>query len=149
MDLGQFYVLSSALSAGRRIQAGKVVWVWHGVYAQKPPNTIERLAALELVTGRAIVACMNTAAELFEFGTEQDHRVHVLDPGVRLRPSSDLMVHQRSGAPLQRIPGRLATEPAWTAVELARLLRRPSALAILDAVLFKRCCTTPDLFKAI
>lgn len=123
--------------------------VWHGVYAQKPPNTIERLAALELVTRRPIVACMNTAAELFDFHTEKDRRVHVLDPGLRMRPSAELMVHQRIGAPLERIHGRLATAPAWTAVELARALPRPRALAVLDAVLFKRRCTTADLSNAI
>jgi hypothetical protein len=133
----------------RRIQAGKIVRVWHGVYAQKAPNTIERLAALELVTGRPIVACMNTAAELLDFHTEKDDRIHILDPGLRIRPSAQLMVHQRLGAPLERVNGRLATTPAWTAVELARVLRRPRALAVLDAVLFKRCCTTADLSKAV
>jgi hypothetical protein len=60
-----------------------------------------------------------------------------------------LMVHQRIGAPLKRIQGRLTTAPAWTAVELARMLRRPRALAVLDAVLFKRCCTETDLHAAI
>jgi hypothetical protein len=133
----------------RRIRAGEVVRVWHGVYAQKPPGTVERLAALELVTGRPIVACMNTAAELFGFHTEKNTRVHVLDPGLRVRPSAELMVHQRSGAPLRRIQGRLATAPAWTAVELARGSRRSRALAVLDAVLFKRRCTTADLARAI
>ena len=59
------------------------------------------------------------------------------------------MVHQRIGAPLRRIHGRLATTPAWTAVELARTLRRPRALAILDAALFKRCCTPTDLLAAV
>jgi hypothetical protein len=133
----------------RRIQSGNVVRVWHGVYGQQPPSTIQRLAALELVTGRPVVACMNTAAELFDFDTENDRRVHVLDPGVRMRPSAELMVHQRIGAPLKRVQGRLATEPAWTAVELARVLPRPRSLAVLDAVLFKQCCTTADLAKAV
>src|SRR2546421_6348722 len=54
----------------RRIGAGKVIRVWHGVYAQYPPSTIDRLAALDLVSGKSIVACMHTAAELFGFGTE-------------------------------------------------------------------------------
>ncbi|KWX67961.1 type IV toxin-antitoxin system AbiEi family antitoxin domain-containing protein [Mycobacterium sp. NAZ190054] len=133
----------------RRIEAGEVVRVWHGVYAQKPPGTLDRLAALELVTGRPIVACMHTAAELFGFDTESDRRLHVLDPGLRIRPSAALMVHQRTGAPLRRIQGRLATAPAWTAVGLARVLRRPRALAVLYAALFMRCCTTADLAAAV
>jgi hypothetical protein len=133
----------------RRVRAGKVIRVWHGVYAQKPPNTIDRLAALDVISRKSIVACMDTAAELFGFGTENDSRIHILDPGVRMRPSAELMVHQRIGAPLKRIHGRLATAPAWTAVELARTLRRPRALAVLDAVLFNQCCKPADLCKAI
>jgi hypothetical protein len=133
----------------RRIRDGKVIRVWRGVYAQHLPSTIDRLAALELVSGTSIVACMNTAAELHGFNTESDKRIHIVDPGVRMRVSPELMVHQRIGAPLRRIHGRLATTPAWTAVELARTLRRPRALAILDAALFKRCCTPTDLLAAV
>ncbi len=133
----------------RRIRAGRIVRVWHGVYAKNPPNTFDRLAALDLVSGTHIVACMNTAAELYGFTTESDDRIHILDPGVRMRPSAGLMVHQRIGAPLKRIHGRLATAPAWTAVEIARTLRRPRALAVLDAVLFKGLCSTADLRVAI
>jgi hypothetical protein len=133
----------------RRIQAGDVIRVWHGVYAQHPPSTIDRLAALDVLSGKSIVACMHTAAELHGFGTEVDGRIHILDPGVRMRPARELMVHQRIGAPLNRIQGRLATAPAWTAVELARALRRPRALAVLDAVLFHARCTPTDLRAAI
>jgi hypothetical protein len=133
----------------RRVRTGEVIRLWHGVYAQHPPSTIDRLAALDVVSGKSIVACMNTAAELHGFGTENDGRIHILDPGVRMRPAVELMVHQRIGAPLKRIQGRLATAPAWTAVELARALRRPRALAVLDAVLFNQCCTPRDLCAAI
>jgi hypothetical protein len=145
----QLLATMSYRTLARRIQAGKVIRVWHGVYAQKPPNTIDRLNALDLISGTSIVACMNTAAELLGFGTENDCRIHILDPGVRMRPSSELMVHQRIGAPLICIRGRLATAPAWTAVELARTLRRPRALAVLDAVLFNQCCKPVDLCEAI
>lgn len=133
----------------RRIRDGKVIRVWHGVYAQHPPSTIDRLAALDLVSGKSIVACMHTAAELHGFGTESDSRIHILDPGVRMRVSAELMVHQRIGATLKRIQGRLATAPAWTSVEIARTLRRPRALAVLDAVLFKRSSTLAELHAAI
>jgi hypothetical protein len=145
----QLLATMSYRTLARRIQAGKVIRIWHGVYAQRTPNTIDRLAALDVLSRKSIVACMNTAAELFGFGTENDSRIHILDPGVRMRPSSELMVHQRIGAPLERVHGRLATAPAWTAVELARTLRRPRALAVLDAVLFNQCCKSADLCKAI
>jgi hypothetical protein len=101
------------------------------------------------MTGKLIVACMATAAQLYGFDTEKDDRIHILDPGVRMRPTSGLMVHQRIGAPLRRVQGRLATAPAWTAVEVARTLRRPRVLATLDAALHCGACTAEDLHAAI
>ena len=123
--------------------------MWHGVYALTPPDATGRLAALDLITGKPIVACMNTAAELYGFDTEQDSRTHILDPGVRMRPVDGLMVHQRIGAPLRRVQGRLATAPAWTAVEVARTLRRPRALATLDAALRVGACTAEEVEAAV
>jgi hypothetical protein len=99
--------------------------------------------------GRAMVACMHTAAELYGFDTEKDGLVHVLDPGVRMRPTAGLTVHQRIGAPLRRVQGRLATAPGWTAVEVARTLWRPRALATLDAVLHCGACTVGELEAAV
>ena len=131
------------------VKAGAIVRVWHGVYALSPPDAIGRLAALDLMTGKAIVTCMATAAQLYGFDTEKDDRIHILDPGVRMRPTSGLSVHQRIGAPLRRVGGRLATAPAWTAVEVARTLRRPRALATLDAALHCGACTTDDLGAAV
>jgi very-short-patch-repair endonuclease len=58
------------------------------------------------------------------------------------------MVHQRVGAPLRRIRGRLVTAPAWTAVEMARSLRRPRALAVLDAAVRSMTCTLAELRPA-
>jgi len=131
------------------VRAGKFVRVRRGVYAMRPPGVPARLAALDLASGTHIVACMHTAAEMHGFGTEPDNRLHILDPGIRMRPAADLMVHQRIGAPLIKIQGRLATAPAWTAVEIARMLRRPRALAILDAALHVECCTPADLCAAV
>jgi hypothetical protein len=141
-------VMSEKMVASH-VRAGTIVRVWHGVYALRPPDLLGRLAALDLATGKKMVACMNTAACLYDFDTEPDERIHILDPGVRMRPSPELMVHQRVGAPLNRIKGRLATAPAWTAVELARTLRRPRALGVLDAALRCKCCTRDDLSNVI
>jgi hypothetical protein len=131
------------------IRAGAIVRVWRGVYAPSPPDTVGRLAALDLLTDMSIVACMNTAAALYGFDTERDGRIHILDPGVRMRPTNGLMVHQRIGAPLRRVQGRLATTPAWTTAEVACSLRRPRALATLDAALRSQTCTRSDLETAI
>lgn len=108
-----------------------------------------RLAALDVFMGQRAVACMGTAASLYGFDVENTTALHVLDPGVRMRPTRGLMVHQRTGARLQRVSGRLATAPAWTAVEVARQLRRPRALATLDAALRSNRCSRRDIECAI
>ena len=131
-----------------RVRKGGLIRIRRGVYAMTVPATAERLAALDLSSGARIVACMQTAAAMYGFDTEPDRRLHVLDPGIRMRPSSDVMVHQRLGAPLKTIQGRLATAPAWTAVEVARTLRRPRALATLDAALHVGACTVVELDAA-
>jgi hypothetical protein len=118
-----------------QVRTGGLVRVWYGVYAAEEPDLLGRLAALDVFMGRHAVTCLGTAASLHGFDTENTTAVHVLDPGVRMRPTVGLMVHQRCGARLQRVAGRLATSPAWTAVEVARQLRRPRALATLDAAL--------------
>jgi len=132
-----------------QVKSGDLVRVWYGVYAAREPNLLGRLVALDIFMGQHAVVCMGTAATLYEFDTENPTAIHVLDPGVRMRPTVGLMVHQRTGAPLQRIAGRLATTPAWTAVEVARQLRRPRALATLDAALRSKRCTRAEIQTAI
>ena len=131
------------------VKAGRLIRVCHGIYALDEPGILSKLAALDLAAGQPIVACMGTAAALYAFDTENTSRVHILDPGVRMRPSRGLMVHQRIGAPLRRVEGRLATAPAWTVIEVARTLRRPRALATLDAALHVGACTAPELRATI
>ena len=127
------------------VKRGRLVRVWRGVYAVEQPDLLSRLRALDmLMTGEA-VACLGTAAALYGFDVQNTTAVHVLDPGVRMRPTVGLMVHQRTGAPLQRVSGRLATSPAWTAIEVARQLSRPRALATLDAALRSGLCSARDL----
>lgn len=132
-----------------QVRKGGLVRVWYGVYALAEPELAGRLAALDLFMGQPAVACLGTAARLYGFDTENTSAVHVLDPGVRMRPTVGLMVHQRTGALLQRVSGRLATAPAWTAVEVARELSRPRALATLDAALHSGWCTASDLAAAV
>jgi len=145
----QLLTAMSRKTLAAHVRAGALVRVWHGVYALEPPGTVGRLAALELMTGKSIVACMGTAASLYGFDTEKDGRIHVLDPAIRLRPNSGLVVHQRVGAPLRRAQGWLATSPAWTAVEVARTLRRPRVLATLDAASRCAVCTPAELGRAV
>ena len=139
-ELGGFATASQLLSVMTRqelrvqVRNGGLVRVWYGIYAASDPDLMGRLAALDLFMGKRAVPCMGTAAALYGFDLENTRAVHVLDPGVRMRPTVGLMVHQRAGAPLQKVAGRLATAPAWTAVEVARTLRRPPRTCDI------RCC---------
>lgn len=132
-----------------QVRKGNLIRVWHGVYATCQPDLLGRLAALDLFMGQEAVCCLGTAAALYGFDMQNSTAIHVLDPGVRMRPTTGLMVHQRVGAPLQRVAGRLATTAGWTAVEVARQLSRPRALATLDAALHSMWCTQADLEKAV
>src|SRR5262245_27582328 len=91
----QLLSVMSRKALGAHLKAGAIIRVWHGVYSLSPPDTLGRLAGLDMMTGKAIVACMGTAPHLYGFDTERDDRIHILDPGVRMRPNSGLMVHQR------------------------------------------------------
>jgi very-short-patch-repair endonuclease len=132
-----------------QVRNGGLVRVWYGVYGATEPGLFGRLSALDVFMGTDAVACLGTAAALYGFDVQNTTAVHVLDPGVRMRPTVGLMVHQRVGAPIQRVAGRLATTPAWTAVELARQLPRPRALATLDSALHSSWCTRQELAAAI
>jgi hypothetical protein len=132
-----------------QVKNGGLVRVWYGIYAAAEPDLSGRLSALDLFMGRHAVACMGTAAVLYGFDTENTTAIHVLDPGLRMRPTTGLMVHQRTGGRLQRVGSRLATAPGWTAVEVARELPRPRALATLDAALHSMWCTRSDLETAV
>jgi hypothetical protein len=145
----QLLQVMSKRSLAFHLKTGAIVRVWRGVYALSPPDLLTRLAGLDLITGRRMVACMGTAAALHGFDTEGDSSIHVFDPGVRMRPTAGLMIHQRVGAPLRKVRGRLATTPAWTAVEVARTLRRPRALAVLDAALRSGTCTRDEISAAV
>ena len=131
-----------------QVRKGTLIRIWRGVYGVAEPDLLTRLRALDLLINEHAIACLHTAAELYGFGTENSGAVHVLDPGFRLRPTGGLVVHQRKGAPLQCVSSRRATSPAWTAIEVARQLRPPRALATLDAALHSRWCTPADLAAA-
>jgi hypothetical protein len=132
-----------------QVKNGGLKRVWYGIYAAHEPDLLGRLAALDVFMGKQAVPCMGTAAALYGFDTENTTAIHVLDPGVRMRSTVGLMVHQRAGARLQRVAGRLATAPAWTAVEVARQQRRPRALATLDAALHSMRCSRKELEIAV
>ncbi|OBA85962.1 hypothetical protein A5662_03530 [Mycobacteriaceae bacterium 1482268.1] len=123
--------------------------IWQGVYCQPEPSDKVLLRGLDLVCGARVVVCMGTAAALYGFDTEEPPDLHVLNPpGHQLRSVDGLVVHRRDGAPLVLTGERPATSPAWTAVEVARALRRPRALATLDAALRSGACNRGELWRA-
>jgi hypothetical protein len=131
------------------LATGAVDKLWHGLYCLGAATDALRLRALDLATGHPVAVCLGTAAALHGFDTEQPADVHVLNPpSGQLRSTDGLVVHRRDGAPLTLVGGRPATTAAWTAVEVARALRRPRALATLDAALRSGTCGRPDLWRA-
>ncbi len=124
--------------------------VWRGIYGRGELTTAMKLRGLDLATGTRVAACMGTAAAAYGFDTEATHDVHVLEPeGRRLRSSDGLIVHRREGAPLTLVANRPATAPSWTAIEVARTLRRPRALATLDAALRSGRCSRDELARTV
>jgi hypothetical protein len=113
-------------------------------------DTRLRLRGLDLATGTTVAVCLGTAAAAYGFDTERTVELHVLNPsGQQLRSADGMVVHRRAGAPLTLVAGRPATTPAWTAIEVARGLRRPRALATLDAALRSGACGRADLDRAV
>ena len=103
-----------------------------------------------MACGEVVGICMATAAHAYGFDTQNNADLHVLNPaGHQLRPAKGLVVHRRDGAPLITVAGRPVTAPAWTAVEVARTLRRPRALATLDAALRSGRFGPSELVRAV
>ncbi|QVI29693.1 hypothetical protein MN2019_10550 [Mycolicibacterium neoaurum] len=145
----QLLEAASHRAIANRLRKGLIFRAAYGVYSLTPPDTRMRLAALELASEARIVGCLHTAAELYGFDTDHDHRLHILDPGVRIRPTRELAVHQRVGAPLRSVSGRLLTAPGWTTIEIARTVRRQRALGVLDAALRSGACDHTALSTAL
>jgi hypothetical protein len=143
---GQLLEVLSRSQLDLVIDRGELLKVWTGIYTDGELSTSTRLRGLDLRMGTPVAICMATAASAFGFDTEEDDDLHVLTPPRHLlRQSNGLKVHRREGAPLVVIDGRRATSPAWTAVEVARSLSRPRALATLDAALRSGTCNRQDL----
>ena len=143
---GQLLAVISRSRLDAQIRDGRLLKVWPGVYSIEEPDTLIRLRGLDLRANEPVAICLGTAAAAYGFDTEDVVDLHVLNPeGHQLRNSDGLFVHRRDGAPIGEINGRLATSPEWTAVEVARGLRRPRALATLDAALRSGTCDTQRL----
>lgn len=133
-----------------QLESGGLHKVWYGIYGRGDAVDVRlRLRGLDLATGTSVAACLGTAAAAYGFDTERGDDLHVLNPrGGQLRSADGLVVHRRSGAPLTVLADRPLTTPAWTAIEVARALSRPRALATLDAALRSGTCSRGELLNA-
>ncbi|MDG5485882.1 type IV toxin-antitoxin system AbiEi family antitoxin domain-containing protein [Mycolicibacterium gadium] len=131
------------------VDSGVLERIWQGIYCLGEPDDGLRLRGLDLSCGTRVATCLGTAAAMYGFDTEEPADLHVLSPpNTHLRSADGLVVHRRDGAPLTVVDGRPATAPAWTAVEVARSLWRPRALATLDAALRSGTCARPEMWRA-
>ncbi|MDH6196865.1 hypothetical protein M2272_003518 [Mycobacterium frederiksbergense] len=131
------------------VDSGVLERIWHGIYTVGEVTDELRLRGLDFSCGKKVPLCLGSAAAAHGFDTEEPPDLHVLNPpGGQLRSADGLVVHRRDGAPLTFVAGRYVTAPAWTAVEVARSLRRPRALATLDAALRSGTCTRADLWRS-
>jgi hypothetical protein len=146
---GQILTLISRRAFDAELKAGSLQRIWQGIYCLGEPDDFVRLRGLDLSCGTKVATCLGTAAAMHGFDTEEPADLHVLSPPrCRLRSADGLVVHRRDGAPLVMVDGRRATSPSWTAVEVARSLRRPRALATLDAALRSGTCSRADVWRA-
>lgn len=145
----QIHRLVSRRKFEHLVNTGAVERIWSGIYCAGQPDDALRLRGLDFSCGAVVPVCLGTAAAIYGFDVQEDPNFHVLNPpGHQLRHADGLVVHRRDGAPLQLVDGRPVTSPAWTAVEVARGLRRPRALATLDAALRSGTCTRTDMWRA-
>lgn len=132
------------------VRRGELRRIWHGVYGSGRDTAALRLRGLDLLAGTTVAICLHTAAAGYGFATERDTDLHVLNPDQgHLHSTRGLVVHRREDAPLVSVRGRPTTTPAWTAIEVARSLRRPRALATLDAALRSGRCRPDELAEAV
>ncbi|MGY4102209.1 hypothetical protein ACW2Q0_22040 [Nocardia sp. R16R-3T] len=120
------------------LDQGEWVQVFRGVFreATTAPSAQLRVEAARLSLGVACVAAAyNTAAELHGFAVQPNHPTHVLgQQGSRI---GHLIVHRDhvDKAELELIRGTVTTNAARTAIDVARTVSRPDALATLNAAL--------------
>jgi very-short-patch-repair endonuclease len=128
-----------------RVNRGGVLRAHRGVYLAgvTAPDLLDRIRAALAVSPPDAVVGFQTAAALQGFGVVEDTRIHlVVAPGSNFPFRKGIRVHQsvlHKDAPvLWR--GIACTAPARTAIDLARVLRRPQGLSILDCALHVQAC---------
>ncbi|MEV4124688.1 hypothetical protein [Nocardia sp. NPDC049707] len=120
------------------LDRGEWVRVFRGVFreATTAPSAQLRVEAARLSMGvPSLTAAYNTAAELHGFAVQHNHPTHVLGP--QDSRIGRLIVHhdQVDKVELELIQGTVTTNAVRTAIDVARTVSRPDALATLNAAL--------------
>jgi very-short-patch-repair endonuclease len=129
---------------------GRVVSPFHGTYVSAPGTVdlLDHLHAAALILPPAAVLTHHTAALLHGFGVVPADAVHVALPAGVAMPRRQGITAHAAVLPfddVREIFGLPVLAPARCAVDLARTLPRPDALAVLDAALRAEACTVDDL----
>jgi very-short-patch-repair endonuclease len=132
---------------------GRISRVVRGTYVlgQREPDLLDRIRAALAVCDPQCVVGFHTAAALLGFGVEEDASIHVVVPqGCPFPTHKGIRVHQ-STVPVAPVvwQGIPCTPPARTAIDLARVLGRASAVAVLDAALASGGCGVDELFAEV
>jgi very-short-patch-repair endonuclease len=136
-----------------RADHGQIARVVRGAYVvgQGSPDLLDRIRAALAVCGTECVVGFHTAAALLGFGVEEDAAIHMVVPlGSPFPTHKGIKVHQ-STVPVTPVAwqGVPCTPPARTAIDLARVLARPSGLAVLDAALASGGCGPDELLAEV
>jgi hypothetical protein len=141
-------------SVGRRvtqglITSGAVVKLWHGAYALPgvEKDVRSRLFAAELTLDKPIVACLQTAAELYGFDLDTDCQTHIMAGHNWSNATGGIHQHRyRRAAADASSDGYRVTDLAETVVRMACRETDPAkVLAVLDRALFKTGVDRLDL----
>lgn len=123
---------------------------YRGVYLPGPPTSglVGRARAALLGVSPLAVLGFHTAAQLYGFGVTPSSRIHLLVPAGEPFPQRTGVTAHQSVLPFDRVEtvfGLPCVSPARCAVDLARVLPRPDALAVLDAAVSAGTTTSDDL----
>ncbi|MET3804812.1 hypothetical protein ABIB25_001808 [Nakamurella sp. UYEF19] len=128
-----------------------VTKLWHSAYAlpHHAAAAACRVEAAGLSLDRPVVACLQTAAELYGFDLETDPRTHILADHDWSNATAGIVQHRyRPVRDHQLLDGQKVADIAETAVRMACRESDPArVLAVLDRSLFRTVLDQADLAR--
>jgi hypothetical protein len=135
-----------------RARKGRLARPHHGIYTSGVDGLLDAVHAALVAAPPLAVVGFHTAASLYGFGVVPTSDVHLAVPaGTPFPQRGGIVAHQVAlaiGEPVD-VLGVPCVPPARAAVDLARLLPRPDAIAVLDAALYCGACTLDSLLAEL